>query len=146
MPNYQAPDFLKGKTTQQIYTRWLNRKANAHFKRDRKHSGSEFTRQEYKEAIHKAVLKSKGIDSYTGSPLKWELISRFDNTEAKLGKRKYMVKFAQLPTVDHVDRGHKKLNFNICSWKINDSKSYMTLKEFIDLAKDIIKFNKNKVL
>ena len=101
-----------------------------------------FTRQEYKEAIHKAVQESNSRDAYTGKLLKWELISRFNNAEAKLGKRKYMRKFAQMPTVDHVNRSHKKLNFNICSWQVNDSKSSMTLKEFIKLAKEIIKFNK----
>ena len=151
MSNYQAPNYVlnevkptRDKTSQEVYKRWLNRRASSHFNRDKKGYNGKYTIEEYRVAIHEAVRKSEGKDKYTGKFLKWELISTFNNKKAKRKGWKYMKKFSDLPTVDHVNRGENKLNFNICSWRVNDSKSNMTLKVYIHLAVQIIAFNKKR--
>jgi hypothetical protein len=92
----------------------------------------------YKEAIHVAVEASGGIDAYTGLSLKWELISRYNNAEGKKGGRAYKKKFGDLPTVDHVDEGLDAPNFKICSWRVNDANSDLTLPEFVKLCREVL--------
>lgn len=55
-------------------------------------TSSKFTTQSGREGIS---------ITYTGLPLDWSLISRLDNTEANAGKREYLARFGNLPTVDH---------------------------------------------
>src|ERR1051325_9289537 len=98
---HSLPPFLEGKVEPDAYERWLSRKAMAHLKRDRKR-GHNATRAQYKEAIHAAVLLSKGKDAYTGEKLDWSLISKYNNEDSKAGRHKYKAGFALLPTVDHV--------------------------------------------
>jgi len=141
---YQRPNFLVKHIAQQDYEKWLYRKASSHIKRDKKY-GNQSTRQDYKEAIHKAVCESNGLDAYTGSPLKWNLIKTYDNSRSKQGGRLYKAKFADLPTIDHVDGRRDRPNFKICSWKVNDAKNDLTLKEFVKLCKSIVEFNKKLI-
>jgi len=126
---YQRPDFLDKLIDQQIYEKWLNRKARGHFNRDKKHDSIQSTCQEYKKAIHEAVYDSNGLDAYTGKDMKWELLATFDR-----------VRIADLPTVDHVRDAKKQPSFKICSWRVNDAKSDLTLDEFVSLCGVIIKF------
>ena len=86
---YDLPDFLGGRCTPAQYKRWLQAKATAHARRDRKRDNKSAAISAYKEAIHSAVTASGGFDVYTGLPLKWELISRYDNAEAKRGGSAY---------------------------------------------------------
>src|SRR5690606_24293155 len=86
---HSMPDFLIGEVTPEAYERWLTRKAAAHVKRDRKRGYSSVAQALYKEAIHAAVILSKGRDCYTGEPLNWRLISTYKNEESKEGKHRY---------------------------------------------------------
>jgi hypothetical protein len=45
-----------------------------------------------------------------------------------------------MPTVDHVD---PVLEFQICSWRINECKSGLTPQEFTDLCKKVTLRSKN---
>jgi hypothetical protein len=63
------------------YPSWVQRKAVTLCKRDQKRGGTGNV-QEYRLAIHAAVLASEGRDHWTGEPLAWELIGTYDNTEA----------------------------------------------------------------
>lgn len=139
---YQRPNFLADSITQQDYEKWLHRKASTHIRRDKQH-GNQATRQDYKEAIHKAVCESKSFDAYTGKPMEWNLIKTYDNAKSKQEGRLYKAKFADLPTIDHVDDRKGRPNFKICSWRVNDAKNDLTLKEFVKLCKSIVEFNKN---
>ncbi|MBX2990105.1 MAG: hypothetical protein KF749_02945 [Bacteroidetes bacterium] len=88
--------------------------------------------------MHAAVTASNGVDAYTGLPLKWELISRYDNDAAQAGGRAYKKNFGDLPTVDHVDDGMDAPNFRICSWRVNDAKSDLSLAEFVQLCREVL--------
>jgi hypothetical protein len=113
---YRLPECITGVCDQKKYDRWLQRKAEAHVRRDRKRGrGTNHSVSEYKQAIHAAVLNSGHLDHYTGEPLDWSLISKFDNAEAKSGKSEHKKRFWFLPTVDHTLDEHGKLKFVICS-------------------------------
>ena len=45
---------------------------------------------------------------------------------------------ALLPTVDHKDPNSPVLDFEICAWRTNTSKSYMTPDEFIAFCKMVV--------
>jgi hypothetical protein len=123
---YSIPQFLAGKIKEETYLRWLRRKAQAHLKRDRNRNNETATGEDYRHAIHEAVIQSDGKDHYTGQILDWSLISQYDNEASAAGRREYKAKFALLPTVDHIGDGTGAANFVICSWRINDMKNDMS--------------------
>ena len=135
---YQLPTFLVGVVTQEIYSKWLNSKTQTHLKRDKKLNPTASGRS-YKEAIHKAVLKSDGKDAYTGEELNWKLINKYDNTKSKLLGRTYKHEFALLPTLDHVSE-RSSINFDICSWRTNDAKNDLSIQEFIELCRKVVTY------
>jgi hypothetical protein len=136
---HSMPEFLKGKkVTPEIYERWLGRKAMAHVKRDRNRGHSKASVAQYKEAIHAAVLQSKGFDAYTGEELDWTLLSKYNNEESKAGRHGYKAGFALLPTVDHVSAGATEASFSICSWRTNDAKNDLSLEAFIELCRKVL--------
>ena len=89
----------------------------------------------FRLAIHDAVVASGGVDAYTGHPLRWDLISTYDNEKSKAGKRAYKQGLGDLPSVDHVADGVEALDFRICAWRTNDAKSDLTYEEFLKLSK-----------
>ncbi len=137
---YSLPECLGERCTQKQYTKWLERRAIAHIRRDKKrHEGGSIAIANYKEAIHKAVCAGGDKDFYTGAALDWSLISTYRNEGAKGGKKKYKKLFAHLPTVDHTLDEQGNLKFVICSWLVNDSKSDMTLAEFYALCESVLR-------
>jgi hypothetical protein len=138
---YPLPDFLAGILSEAAYLRWLHRKADAHIERDRERGNTTATREQYKVAIHAAVLSSRGRDVYTGSVLRWDQVSTFNNAEAKKNGRAYKRQFADMPTVDHLDDGRSAPRFAICSWKTNDAKSDLSHEEFVQLCRDVLAYH-----
>jgi hypothetical protein len=138
---FDLPIFLDDVVTREAYVRWLQRKAAAHVRRDRKRGNRSASVSEYKRAIHGAVCASKGGDAYTGEELDWELISKYDNDESKQGRCAYKAKFALLPTVDHVGDGTGPADFRICSWRTNDAKGDLSLEEFVELCARVLAVN-----
>jgi len=139
---YPFPDCLTGLCYPVDFEHWLERKARAHLKRDRKRGNCIATRELYKLAIYNAVVSSGGRDAYTGKRLRWDLISKYDNDEAKNKGRNYKKEFGDLPTVDHVDDAKTTPLINICSWRVNDSKNDLTLDEFIEVCREVLEHNK----
>lgn len=135
---YALPDCLRRRCTSDAYRRWLQRKATAHARRDRKRGNSAASISTYKQAIHAAVLHGGDRDAYTGKPLRWDLISKYENAASEAGGRKYKRRFANLPSVDHVGDGTGRPWFRICSWRTNDSKSDLSYDEFVKLCKDVV--------
>jgi hypothetical protein len=135
------PDGLGHACTDVAYKKWLHRKAQAHVSRDKKRWKLPLSVAEYKKAIHAAVLKSAGRDTYTGDILDWSLISKYDNTKSKQGGTDYKKTFAMLPTVDHAGDVPGDMNFQICSWRTNDAKSDLTLEEFVELCRKVVEHN-----
>lgn len=119
--------------------RWLERKASAHVRRDRKRGNSTATVSEYKQAIHAAVESCESRDAYTGESLAWELISRYDNDDSRSHRREYKRQFALLPTVDHVGDGTGPADFRICAWRTNDAKHDMSVEEFVALCRRVLR-------
>lgn len=142
MKLFDLPPFLDGTVTREAYVRWLQRKAAAHVKRDRKRGNLTATISEYKRAVHKAVCASGGKDVYTHERLDWHLISTYDNQDSTQGRRVYKAKFALLPTVDHLGDGTGPADFAICGWRTNDAKGDLTLKEFVALCGRVLVANK----
>lgn len=136
---YILPPFLSGIVSQEVYARWLRRKAQAHLKRDRGRGNTSASGTVYRAAIHGAVAGSAGRDAYTGEALDWKLISRYDNVESKKLGRPYKHRFALLPTVDHVGNGMGPANFMICGWRTNDAKHDLELPAFIAVCKAVLR-------
>ncbi|MBW8074723.1 MAG: hypothetical protein GJU74_04995 [Metallibacterium scheffleri] len=124
-----------------MYSRWLQRKAAAHVKRDRRRGNSNATVSAYKQAIHNAVVASGGRDAYTGEDLDWSLISQYDNEKSKQLGRSYKKELAALPTLDHVGDGLGHPDFVISSWRTNDAKHDLTLQEFLALCAAVLKYH-----
>ena len=80
------------------------------------------------------------MDAYTGRPLKWKLIGQYKNKNSKAAKRDYKKKFADLPTVDHVGDGMGKPEFMICSWRTNDCKNDLTIKELVKFCEQFLAY------
>lgn len=139
---FELPPFLDDVVTREAYVRWLQRKAAAHIRRDRKRGNTSGTVSEYKRAIHQAVCFSGGKDAYTGEQLAWSLISTYNNQESKQGRRTYKAGFALLPTVDHLGDGTGPADFKICGWRTNDAKGDLSLEEFVALCARVVSANK----
>jgi hypothetical protein len=138
LQQYPFPDFLEGRVTTQQYGRWLQRKAAAHVKRDRKRLSIPVVLSTYKRLIHTAVCTSGGVDWYTGEPLLWELISTYDNEKSKADRSHYKAGFALLPTIDHVLGDDGKYDFVICGWRTNDAKNDLSLDEFLTVCQLVL--------
>jgi hypothetical protein len=135
---YEIPDFLQATLSQKEYERWLRRKAVAHIRRDKKRGNPGANAEAYRIEIHRAVCSSKGLDHYTGEPLEWALISKYDNAKSKASGRKYKATLALLPTIDHVGDGLGEAEFVICAWRTNDAKNDLTHQEFIALCRRVL--------
>ena len=138
MRRYLLPDFLVGTLDQVAYQRWLERKADAHVRRDRKRGNLTAIGEAYRMAIHAAVGASEGRDAYTGESLDWSLLSRYSNAESAEGGRKYKHGFALLPTVDHVGDGLGPADFKICGWRVNDAKHDLDMSAFLNVCKAVL--------
>ena len=134
---YEIPEFLGQYTSQSVYERWLRAKAQAHVRRDKKR-GHQCTAEQYRIAIHAAVVASEGNDAYTGEKLHWNLLSKYRNEDSKKGRHKYKAKFGLLPTVDHVSAASRSASFRICGWRTNDSKHDLSIEEFITLCQRVV--------
>jgi hypothetical protein len=135
---YPLPTFLEGTITQAAYLRWLSRKSIAHVKRDKRRVNYKVVNEAYKIAIHAATTDSRGLDEYTGEPLRWDLISTYDNERSKKDRRNYKAALDLLPTVDHVGDGLSEASFKICSWRTNDAKGLMSHGEFVAFCRSVV--------
>ncbi len=141
---YEVPNFLKDKILQEIYTKWLTSKAKAQHTRDKKRWGIKHSYSDYKKAIHKAIIESRGQDFYTKEKLHWHLLGKYNNKAAKQNGLNYKKQFALLPTLDHYDPQLKNTNFVICSWRTNDAKNDLSHQEFVKLCQLVVAKSKKK--
>lgn len=135
---HQLPPFLSGIVSEQVYFRWLARKAVAHVRRDRKRFANDAIGAAYRQAIHEAVVASGGRDDYTGEELDWTLLSKYANAESQEGRHHYKAGFALLPTVDHVEASASAAVFKVCAWRTNDAKSDLSIDGFIALCARVL--------
>jgi hypothetical protein len=140
-PEYPMPARLEGRCTQSVFIKWLNVKADSLLTRDRKRGkpyAMNVTQAFYKGLIYKAVLNSGDFDPYTGDPLAWERIGMWDTTHDH--DENYKRTFALMPTVDHITPD--VLEFEICSWIVNECKTWLDPQEFIDLCAKIVAYRR----
>ena len=78
-----APDWIP-LAAKHTYPGWVQRKAVTLCKRDQKRGGNGNV-QQYRLAIHQAVVACHGHDHWTGEWLDWALIGTYDNREAAAG-------------------------------------------------------------
>lgn len=135
---YALPIFLDGVCTQAAYEKWLRRRVAAHVKRDRKRLKKKIKPEDYRVAIHQAVIDCGGIDYLTKERLDWSLLSRYVNSESKKHGGAYKKQFALLPSVDHDLGDDSSFKFRICSWRTNDAKNDLTLEEFRSLCRLVL--------
>ncbi len=50
-----------------------------------------------------------------------------------------MKEFFLLPVADHIDPDSDELEFEICSWIVNEGKSQQTPEEYVTLCKKVAK-------
>ena len=142
---YPLPTFLEGLVTVSKYDKWLTCKADTLRKRDlgRKRPFAEsFSTADYKVKIHGAIVANGEKDPYTGEVLRWDLIGTWNNKiEAFLCSGEARDVFDKelylLPTVDHCDPYGDTLEFEICSWIVNSSKTLMNPREYVELCKKV---------
>lgn len=142
---YELPPFLNGVIERDAYVRWLRRKTTAHLKRDRNRGNTVADGAAYRMAIHEAVLRSNGVDEYTGRSLRWDLISQYDNDKSAANRRAYKREFYDLPTIDHVGDGLGAPDFVICSWQVNDAKHDQSYDEFIAMCQAVLDHHEAQV-
>jgi len=102
---FDVPSPITNRISHDDYNAWLVRKARAQVKRDKKrskkHNDAAFSLSQYCKDINNAVVRSGGMDEYTGKPLDWELCRKYNNLDSAKEGTAYLVKFRNLPTVDH---------------------------------------------
>lgn len=109
----------------------------AHVRRDRRRGLENLSVSNYKEQILLAVEGAIGHDFYTGKPLDWHLISKWNNEDASSKGGEYKRDFGNLPTVDHENPRNPRSPLRLCSWRVNDSKNDQTVEELLELAQAI---------
>jgi len=130
---YPLPGFLEGRCDPAVFAKWLDAKADTLETRDKKRGkpyAMTATKSGYKEKIYRAVLNSGACDPYTGDLLAWEMIGTWDTSTDH--PEEYKRRFALMPTVDHTDPD--VLEFEICSWLVNECKSYLKPDEFLGVC------------
>jgi hypothetical protein len=135
-----APDWMP-EASKHTYPGWVQRKAVTLSKRDQKRGGSGNV-QQYRLAIHQAVVASQGRDHWTGERLDWDLIGTYDTREAGGDQGEHKRQYALLPTIDH-GSNQPESDFVICAWRTNDAKHDMTPPELLEFCKAVLNHSPN---
>lgn len=132
---WRVPECLSAfALNEDAFRKWLDRKAKAHVRRDKQRGFHRATVPVYKQAILDAIERSQGQDCYTGEKLDWSRIGLWRNAEAAERRGDYRREFWMLPSVDHDFTDPLHPIFQICSWRMNDSKNDQSIAEFLQLA------------
>ena len=136
-----APDWIPA-TAKLTYPSWVQRKAVSLCKRDQKRHGYGDV-QQYRLAIHEAVVASKGYDHWTGEWLAWELIGTYDTREAPSGGGEHKRKYALLPSVDQRSTTSEP-DVVICAWRTHDAMADMTPAELLNFCQLVINHSQQR--
>lgn len=138
-----APDWIPD-AAKHTYAGWVQRKAVSLSKRDRKRLGHGDV-QQYRLAIHGAVVASKGYDHWTGEWLAWELIGTYDTREATDGGSEHKCKYALLPSVDQRSTSSAP-DFVICAWRTHDAMADMTPAELLHFCQLVVNHSQQRAI
>lgn len=115
------------------YNQWLQAQATSCRARDRGAIEPRPPLSDYRTAIHLAVVRSRGLDEYTGEPLEW---NRLNHERPIAGGRKNHRTRGRWPSVDHY-HGTGKLNYRICSGQVNNAKGPLDHQQFVELCRKV---------
>jgi hypothetical protein len=138
MSLYPLPSFLAGRISQEQYAKWLDGRAVGCLRKDRKRKRPYAFKSNiklYKALINLAVVDAGEFDPFTGEKLAWELVGTWVGANRKAVEEPEAMfegKYALMPTVDH--RDPDVLDFEICSWRVNSCKNYLSPEQFIRLC------------
>jgi hypothetical protein len=139
---YFLPSYLTGICTESQFRKWFFDRAYHLHARDVR-QGRPYAvpgdRLSYKKGIYTAAINAGLLDPYTGERMAWEKINTWDSTKGKDWPDNLIKSFYLMPTVDHVDPSASVLEFQICSWRINECKSGLTPQEFIEVCRRVAK-------
>lgn len=98
-----------------------------------------FGRVHYRTLVHDAILRSSGVDSYTGQSLRWDLWARdYEQTqhaEVMISHRH------EYPSFDHEHRivgGLRTFVLHLCAFSTNDMKGDRSREEFINWCRRVV--------
>lgn len=158
---YPLPPILNGVCDAKTYHKWLECKADALQKRDRRLGracAAKCSQAVYKEKLHAAMAACDGTDPYTGDRLRLDLMGKWNENanrpvltrrRARSGKAAttcgaMMKEFFLLPVADHIDPDSEELAFEICSWIVNEGKSRQTPEEYVALCEKVAQGKKGR--
>jgi hypothetical protein len=136
---YQPPPWVAEHMDAATYTRYVKRMARGAFLRDVKGGGT-YSIEEAADAIHGAVLANEGRDHWTGEPMRWDLLGRYDSSESALRGGAYKKELAMKPTIDHRN-SEPVCDFVICAWRTNDAKHDMSIDELKECCRLVLEHN-----
>lgn len=132
--NFHIPAEVHERGTSCIrYNLWLVGQAKSCRNRDRGKIKPLPPLSEYQAVIHSAVVRSKGLDEYTGDPLEWNRINH--ERPAAGGRRNHVIR-GRWPSVDHY-QGTGKLHYRICSGLVNLAKGPLDHQQFVELCRKV---------
>ena len=128
-----VPDSVRSKGIGcQRYNEWLERQAQNCRNRDTR--GLRQPIDQYREAIHRAVLKSNGLDCYTGEELEWNRLNH--DKPVGGGQRNHRI-MGRYPSVDHY-YGTDRLEYRICAGSVNHAKGALDHQQFVELCRKVV--------
>jgi hypothetical protein len=135
---YFLPSFLVGIISEEVYIRWLLKRARQLHDRDvgqGRPYGLAGSGALYKAEIHAAVIATGLLDPYTGETMDYKLIGTWDTSVDQ--PEGYSRQFRLMPSVDHVDPWATELHMEICSLRINRCKGSLTPDEFVEVCRKV---------
>lgn len=129
---HHVPEFVRARGISCArYSAWLSRQALTCKQRDPLERRQPIVA--YRDAIHKAVLRSGGRDEYTGDPLEWNRLNHARPTTG--GRRSHRIK-GHYPSVDHY-QGTGVLSYRICSGEVNFAKGALDHQQFVAMCRKV---------
>jgi len=124
---YRTPQFftVAERASGRTYKEWLEKRAQSLKRQDRTRGNHVLPISHYRKALHRAILRSEGIDEYSGREVDWSLA--FTNRNEVKGA-KHRRAFAAAPSVDHMTGGGAGVA--ICRDDTNTAKGCMTADDF----------------
>lgn len=114
------------------YNSWVDRQARTCKRRDAADRRQPI--EVYREAIHKAVLRSSGLDEYTGEALEWNRLNH--ERPAGPGRRPRRIN-GRYPSVDHY-QGPNVVTYRICAGTVNFAKGALDHRQFVSLCRMVV--------
>lgn len=133
---YHVPDFVRlAGVPCRRYVAWLNCQAEACKRRD--DITGRHLKDVYRAAIHKAVVRSAGLDDYTGEPLEWNRLNH--ERVRRPGRRSHRIN-GRYPSVDHY-QGTNVLSYRICAGTVNFAKGALDHQQFVALCRKVAAYH-----